>query len=450
MRKFNIENIKSLLLIALLGTTVFQAAYKFDLFEDFLFPKGSPYPYVLSLEEGLEDTLQPSQIIVRFSGQRSTKILSSKQRFYKEIKTLMRESLLSAKNSLPTSEEEFQQIKSLKSLQLHYPSLNGKLLSRSFFLEKSVLDDVEDLQEIVLPLSSHDFFYFKTEKQTYKAKMNAPAFVPFIDNLENSNYLNYQSLHSLFDVQSFALVPTGTFNLRFENYDTISAIDYSKATEIASQIFGEKYDFTTRISETDGAEIYSYNYGQQVLKIQPSGLIQYTNEDISLRDISLEEATHIALNFLSKAHFDWDHLYLTEAKEIELNGNKGHLLRFAETIKELPILNSSDTSSVHIILLGDKIYSYSALLRSTLPYDLSRESQILGPLEVLNLSFNSILKNKFDVSDSNQLFDKISKIELIYYMDDEYILTPCWKMNIEGKNYLFNAYTGEIEPYGLV
>lgn len=450
MRKFNIENIKSITLVFLFILALFQTAYKFGVFGDFLFSKGSPYPYALSLEEGLQDTVQPSQIIVRFGGERSTKILSSKKRFYEEIRPLMGDIFLSAQTLQPSLATELENAKSFKSLQLNYSSLNGKLLSRSFFLEKSALDEITDIREILLPLSGQDFCYIRSGKHLYKIKLAAAASFSFIDDLENSNYLNYQSLHSLFGVKSPVLVPTGSFNLKFENYDTISAVDSAKNAEIASKVFGKKYDFATRITETDGSEIYTYNYGQQVLKIQPSGLIHYTSEESASKDTSVDEAAYIALNFLKQIHFNWDNISLIESKEIEVKGQKGHLFRFCETMKGLPILNSSDTSSIHIIVRGDKIHSYNALLRSTLPYDLSRDSLILGPMEVLNPSFNTVLKNKFDVTDSNQLFDKISEIELIYYMDEQYLLTPCWKMSIDGKNFLFNAYTGEIEPYGLV
>lgn len=444
------EYAKTVILSTLIVLTVILTAYKFDILRDFFSFKKSPYNYAMSKEEGLSKTIKPNQIILRFGGNKSTKILLSKQRYYEETRILLQEALASMKEISSATEKEVAQIKNMKSIQLNYRELSGKLLARSFFLEKTMIDPLGEISSIVIPLVNEDIFYVENGEKWLKIKTKALSSLPVIDGLEDSDYLNYQSLSSLFGVKSQALVPTGKFKVSFEKYDTISGVDSAKSTQIAQEIFGSKYDFTSRIIETDGSEIYSYNFGQQVLKIKPNGSIQYTNEDPDSRDTSLEEAFQTTINFVRNMGLDVSNLFLLKSKEIEVKGKKGYLFRFSETLKDTRILSSGDWTDINVIVLGGRVYSYTGIIRATLPYDLSRESDILGPLEVLSPSFNTILKNKFQVKDSNGLFDKITEIELIYYMDEDYVLTPCWRMAINGVDYLFNAYTGELEPYGLV
>lgn len=450
MTKWSKEEIKTCSLICLFLSALILTAYKMDIFEDFLFPKGSPYPYSLGLEEGLRQTLKPTKIIIRFGGERSTQILSGQQRFYEEMQIPIRRILSHAKNITEVPEKEIENAKSFKSIQLEYPLVSGSLLSRSFFLENSLINGLSDVSEILVPLVGKNSFYIVTESKNFKIQTETIPSLDFVDNLENSNYLNYQSLHSLFGVNSKVLVPTGDFDLHFENYETISGVDSEKITRLAQDIFGEKYDFAARITETDGSEIYTYNYGQQVLKIRPNGYIHYTNEDVELRELNLEESTHHAMSFLESIHYDLNQLALIEAKQIEVKGRKSYLFRYAKTLKDLRILSHSEEIPVNIIVSGASVYSYTSTLRDNIPYDFSLSTKIMSPLEVLSPSFNSVLKSKFQIQDFNQLFDKIHGIELVYYMDGDYRLSPCWKMNIDGKDYLFNAYTGEIEPYGLV
>lgn len=450
MKKWSKEEIKAILLTFLFLSALILTAYKLDIFKDFSFSKGSPYPYSLSLEEGLQQTLKPSQIIIGFGGERSTEILSGRQRFYEEMQTPVRKILSHAKNIGEVSGEEIELVRSFKSVQLKYAPVSGALLSRSFFLENSIINHLDEISEVVIPLVRKDSFYIVTRKQSYRVRTETIPTLEFVDNLENSNYLNYQSLRSLFGVNSNILVPTGDFDLHFENYETISGIDNEKITRLAQDIFGEKYDFAARITETDGSEIYTYNYGQQVLKIQPNGYIQYTNEDVDMKELTLEESARQVLSFLESIHYDLSQLTLVETKEIEVKGRKSYLFRYAKTLKDLTILSHSDEIPISIIVSGGSIYSYSSTLRNNIPYDFSLSTEIMGPLEVLNPSFNTVLKNKFHIENFNQLFDKIHTVELVYYMDAEYSLSPCWLMNIDGKDYLFNAYTGDIEPYGLV
>ena len=60
-----------------------------------------------------------------------------------------------------------------------------------------------------------------------------------------------------------------------------------------------------------------------------------------------------------------------------------------------------------------------------------------------------MLSSKFNVVNGIELFDKIEDIELLYFMDNQYMLIPSWKIIIEGVEFIFNGYTGEILDYGL-
>ena len=117
-------------------------------------------------------------------------------------------------------------------------------------------------------------------------------------------------------------------------------------------------------------------------------------------------------------------------------------------IDDLRLMPNTSKYKLSLIVVGDTVHSFTGIRRSILPYDLSRNQSILLPFKVLDTQF-SVLSSKFNVKNGVELFDKIDDIELLYFMDNQYMLIPSWQITIEGKEYVFNGYTGEILYYGL-
>ena len=84
----NKEKLKSNLLIFMFLLSLVLTFIKFNFIENFNLYNKTPYSYLLSLEAGLQSTLRPSQVFVRFGGNNNTKILVGRQRYYQQSKNL--------------------------------------------------------------------------------------------------------------------------------------------------------------------------------------------------------------------------------------------------------------------------------------------------------------------------------------------------------------------------
>lgn len=184
------------------------------------------------------------------------------------------------------------------------------------------------------------------------------------------------------------------------------------------------------------------------MKIRPTGYVEYLNENTSSKESTVYTAVSSSLEFLKNIGINPDQIIYEESEEVTVKGKKGYRVMFSNVLDDLRVLSSSQRYDITLVVVGDKVYSFSGIRRTPLPYDFSQNTSIMGPLEVLNTQFN-FLKERTNIENAIGLFNKIEEIDLIYFMDQNYILIPSWKIRIEGRDYIFNAHTGEILNYGL-
>lgn len=444
----NKEKLKSNLLIFLFLSSLVLTFIKFNFIENFNLYNKSPYSYSLSLEAGLQSTIRPSQVFVRFGGNNNTKILSGRQRYYQQSKNLLKLSLSEAKGLVEVDSAVYNNAKETKSLELNFTSLNGKLLARSFFLEKSLIENLDNITSILIPLVDEKAIYIVDTDKIYKLITSNQNSLAMVNQLEKLPYIKYYSLNYLFGSKSEVLVPSNDFNIIYKSYDTISSITTQKSEQIAKGIFIERYDFISKIVETDGSNIFTYNYGQELLKIQTNGYIEYLNENIPAKDTNLSDAVLASMNFLTTLDIDLKSIAYENAEPIKIKGKNGYKITYTEVMDDLRLMPNLPKYKLSTVVIGDDVHSFTGIRRSALPYDLSREQSILLPFKVLDAQF-SVLSSQFNVINGVDLFDKIDDIELLYFMDSEYMLIPSWKIIIDGVEFIFNGYTGEILNYGL-
>ncbi len=444
----NKEKIKSAVLITMILMSVALIFLKFDFLQLFNLYQNSPYSYSLSLEEALQSTIRPKEVIIRFGGNNNTKIISGSQRYYNQTRNALKQALSGALSIEEVNEEMYLKSQSSKSLELGFTALNGKLLSRSFFLESSLIDDISDIKNILVPLIDESAIYIKSSDKVYRLETASLLSLETVDSLENSKYVKYYSLNYLFGSTSRELVPSDEPDINVQTYDTISSMDSQSAEEIAKAVLKERYDFANRIVETDGSNIYTYNYGQEVLKISPNGYIQYLNEEFSSKDAGIEQASLAAIDFMQKLGIDLKTLAYEKSIPLKIQGRNAYKVIFSNTADDLRIIASNEKYDLSAVVVGEKIYSFTGIKRTMLPYDLSRNKNIITPFEALETEYSS-LSETLSVKSGVELFDKIGDIELLYFMDSNYAYIPCWKIIIADKVYIFNGYTGEIMSYGL-
>ena len=444
----NKEKMKSALLITMILMSVALIFLKFDFVQLFNLYQSSPYTYSLSLEEALQSTIRPKEVIIRFGGNNNTKIITASQRYYNQTRSTLKQALADALSIEEVNEEAYLKSQSSKSLELGFTALHGKLLSRSFFLESSFIDEITDIKSILVPLIDESAIYIKSSGKIYRIQTAAQLSLQTVDSLENSKYVKYYSLNYLFGSTSQELVPSDSPDINVQTYDTISSLEAQSAEEIGKAVLKERYDFANRVVETDGSNIYTYNYGQEVLKISPNGYIRYLNEEFSSKDSNVEQASLAAMDFMQKLGIDLKTVAYEKSIPVKIQGRDAYRLIFSHTADDLRIMPANENYELSAVVVGDKIYSFTGIKRTMLPYDLSRNKNIITPFEALETEYSS-LSEVHSVQSGVELFDKIGDIELLYFMDSNYAYIPCWKIIIAEKAYIFNGYTGEIMSYGL-
>lgn len=296
-----------------------------------------------------------------------------------------------------------------------------------------------------------------TDTGILKFKNTHINYMSYVDNLAAINHNKYYSLEELFDSTSQVLISDTGVDL--SSYSTISSFGENLETVIRS-IFGSRYDFASRISELDGTNIISYDYGRELLKIEPDGNVNYLNQDALSNPVrtSMADNLVVAYSFLDKLNPSSISYTVDNAFTFSENASNGYTFYFSPRIYGFKG-DVHSKNKIKITVTNGRIYSFEGIVR-TIPEFLVDNEDILGmsrfsspiqslnALEILDLNYDYI-KSKVNFDSSLELFNMISLFEVVYALDSEFNYVPSYKLIIKGQTFYFNTNNGEVVSLGL-
>lgn len=297
-----------------------------------------------------------------------------------------------------------------------------------------------DLSEIIEKVEQSDFIEYRKISDRYSLSSTVD---------ENYNQDNYQ----LIPFQYGKVVPM----IRIQN--EIVFVDQEPATgfgDISRTVFGNRMDFVKKLKDVSGSTIYMYGYGEKILTLSPSGPIVFQKEVENASEIQLTfiEAFHIAAGKLERFGYSPEHIFLTDYQLTD----GVHTFAFNYKIGDYAVaIENSGGNPIQITVSGDQVTRvYKDLKKFVVQLGNTGVDRLYAIDECIE---NNYLEVSLYYLQDNNIYDSalenmayyfpirsaIEHVELVYtkvnVMD---VMTPAWHVEISGRVYVFNAYTGTL------
>lgn len=402
----------------------------------------------VGVEGILKSSVRPSSITVRYGTNNVTKLVDKEGFYYQEARSVLRDSLTDITGISEITSAEYYEFKDSKNIQLDFePAIDQRLLYGSLFLEDGSFGDFMKIREIFIPLVNDTSIYFKTsDEKIYRFKNKIINYMPYVDNLSRIKYSKYYSLGELFNSTSQVLISDSGMNI--PSYNTVSAFNDANISDVIRSVFSTRYDFANKISELDGTSIISYDYGRELLKIAPDGMVSYLNSDALSNPVntSMSNSLVIAYSFIDKFNSNDDTYVVEDVRDFIKDDARGYTFSFAPRIDGLRACLNPVISNTEVSVVNGNIYSCTGIFRtfnSKDSVDDAGGTSALSALDALNNNFDQI-KARVDFKDSVDLFNKISLIDIVYVYDAILNYTPAYKMIIDKQTFFFGIKNGEV------
>ncbi|MEJ8552771.1 hypothetical protein [Tepidibacter sp. Z1-5] len=424
----------------LLLLNISLVGFKFDLKKIY----GSP-----NIKYNIYSVVRPYRVFVYFGGGKSsTEILDIQDEYWNQIKIMLKQELSKQKKISEISYDNYLSKKNMKSIEANFAKgLDVELINRSIFLNESAISDIGNIREILIPLVDDKSIYFLNNKQkVYKVDLDKVKHIDLVDKLEKKEYTEYFTVDSLFTIDNNTLIPIKLDGISYDNISSKNIIDVKDdkvVQKIGENILGNKYDFTNRIVEKNGNNTFIYGYGEKTLRIYNNGYIEFLNEDIENKNISLDQSLNIALAFLANQNINIDNLSLYSVKQNSINNINSYEFNFYYKVNNLKLKTDNVFNPIQIKIAGEDVYSYEGFLKEVdQSVDGNKDKNIIPPDQILNMNF-SLLKKNLKYQSGEEVWKNINGIELIYFSKDNHFI-PSWEVTIGNEVYVFDAYKGDV------
>lgn len=496
------EKLKSLLLVVLIATSVVLTQRVW--FSSPLQMISSEASYLYEKEDQLhmvrEQLIRPEKIIIGFGGgaensHYSLLSPSDLDRFWQGMKAMLTDYFVSEPTMQVISSEEYETLRTSRHVEMHF----GKGFPTAFLSvlfdqqENSLASATNEIKSILVPARHQGNLYLVGDQgQVFEFQLQPEDqlhqvdVAQLVDSIPVNSYVKYYPLFSYAGNQT--LLPL-TYQTNKPKVFTESEIDASSNDHMnrwAGRFFNENFDFVKTIQETGGTRIYMYGYGQQEVRINNRGLLEYTAETGRQSSSSVSRALDTALMFMAVHYGTSDVLVLREVELIEENGLRGYRFGFGYHLRDLPVVPVQLRQPLEIEVFGDGVRSFSALLRRpmSLP-EVMPEAGILSPHRIIEDNFNMLLEelaqhagleiasistpDELDTASENSteevtlteegnvtghsqvltgedLLGAIRHVELVYLDREEthrrQLMLPVWRIIIDQLVYDFDAHEG--------
>lgn len=384
------------------------------------------------------------------------------------------------------AKEKWLEAANTRSLELDfgYSMPIGALRGLADGKDAGISGKISELDGILISSVEDSSIYIanKAGNKYYRAKAQEVKtnFAKILTGIEESGYDVYYDIKDLYGskIQSspvgenYRLMPVKLKD-NFPSIQVSHEIDpYNEmqTSAFAGTFFGDSFDFVRKITETSGAVIYMYGYGQKSLKIDDAGVLEYIEEIDAQKSVANTEfldAIRIAIKFVEE-HGGWPnkYAYLKNVEIIEKNKRKGYKFIFGYKLNGLPVYynHQLDPEALEVQVIGQQILNYKRFIKKekiTVGFlEDTISNAILTPPQIIDTNYEDIRtsylkQNKQASSESDEdekkiWYDVLSSIQSVkfgYYdqlMREPNKLIPVWIIKFGPDTYYFDAYNAKI------
>ena len=392
------------------------------------------------------NNITPSNIIIRLNQYDMTQIIKDKNFYYSEAKTKLINSL-SQKNSLKNiKESEYKDAKKLPNITLLFDGIPADYIQKIINLKKTAISDIGYIKEICF-LPNSQYVYIKATEDFYELKAENKNTFELVNDLFSKNYTRYYPKFENINDNENILLPL-TFDIRMKEADTRNILDEVKITDIAEHILKDRFDFTSSLIQKNGDYFYSYNNGQEILRITSKGFIEYKKEGMENIQADLKISTYAMFEFLNLIGMNRNYIVISSVEKIDRNTGTIYKFNIRHQKDNIEVFMQDDVSDGYIEVSGDTVISSRLYLRCPGEY-IGDEKMIMEPAKALNMQIEDI-QEIMGIQDVKRIIERIRDIRLIYAMNADDNLEASWRYNIGEYIFIINAFTGDLMNYGMV
>ena len=216
---------------------------------------------------------------------------------------------------------------------------------------------------------------------------------------------------------------------------------------IAKNILRDRFDFSSSIIQKNGVYFYSYNNGQEILKINKKGYLEYKKESVERVQDDIEKSTKAMLSFLHQVGIDYRSVAIESVQKVDTGSKKLYKFVIKHQKDGVVVEMLSKSNDAVITVIGDNVVSASIMLRNVADY-IGIDSAVTDPSKALDSKIGYIKKamNKTDVS---EIISHIKDISLVYMKGQDEEAIPTWKYEIGDYVFFINAINGDVESYAM-
>ncbi len=370
--------------------------------------------------------------------------------------------------------DAYVQANTLKSVELEFGDNIPAILIASIFdsLDNNIVKNIRTIKKISVPAFNQGVIYItgNGEDEIYEISLHDyeenTVLIGFIDELEDTDYIKYHPICSLFDEldEGHTVVPIN-YTLNTEQILVESEIDTEKETALrrrSKSFFDGNFDFVKTIKETSGSVVYIYGYGERSLRISNKGILEYKEEIRNISSTDILTSLDVAIDFIYKNGGFPENTYLEGIRVITNDRNKGYQFLFGYRIGGLPVEFNRDVIEypLKIEVYGNKVKVYRNLIRRAVGVqEINHQQDILyfpniiekniGHLELQYSDDEKRLWSKMaDEEKILQILKDIEEVRLVYFDAVEkrgiQSLKPGWMIKFKNSTFYFDSYTGKL------
>lgn len=308
------------------------------------------------------------------------------------------------------------------------------------------LTKTHDIPELIGGIQSMEYIEYRKISDRFSLESTVS---------EDENYLNYTLIPYQYDY----LVP----NLEIQSEVSLGSEQFEdQIREVAKSVFGNRFDFIKRLEDINGSVIFMYGYGDKALTVTKEGKVSYHQkyDSTNSKEYDVSQALSLACGKLEQFGVLPSGVNLVKYKSDSDSGILTHTFSFTYKLGNYEVMPlNPKKADIQVVVKGNQVvsieknvkaYVSETLLENSLSYDKMYDIDECITSNFLEVSIYYLQDNNiYDASmNSIQYYfsirSAISKIELNYYQSDESHMIPVWVIEISGRTYLFDAYTGDI------
>ncbi|EHL18527.1 hypothetical protein HMPREF9630_00252 [Peptoanaerobacter stomatis] len=392
------------------------------------------------------ENITPSNIIIRINQYYMTQILRDKNIYYSEAKIRLINAL-SQKNSLKNiKESDYTNAKKLPNIVLLFDAIPADYIEKIINLKGTSISDIGYIKEICF-LQDSQYVYIKTTEDFYELKGKNKNTFESVKQLSSKNYTRYYPKFENINDNENILLPL-TFDIQMKVACTKNILDEVKIADIAEHILKDRFDFTSSLIQKNGDYFYSYNNGQEILRITSQGFIEYKKEGMENIQADLKISTYAMFEFLNLIGMNHKNIVISSVEKMDRNTGTIYKFDIRQQKDDIEVFMQDDVSDGYIEVSGDTVIAAKLYLRYPGEYT-GDEKIIMEPAKALNVQIEDI-QEIMGIQDVEQVIAKIQDIRLIYAMNTDDNLQASWRYSIGEYIFIINAFTGDLMNYGMV